>query len=258
MTKGNTRKQLGVNWEAESFRLTTFLPQDGDVGRVESWWEKVVGSEPEEVISRPGLSQLQHTGTLQGQRLILAVQPGRVDWRFQAGIRVDELPERMASVGPFSDALQGFADVTHKWLDVCKSMTRMAFGAILIQQTSNRNSGYRSLAQFLPSVKIDPEGSADFLYQINRPRSYTAEIPDLLINRLTKWSVRRSGFAQIALGTERISSVVSSPVHFAIRLELDINTSADYSTLLPEDKLHEIFEELISFGKEIAEKGDIS
>jgi hypothetical protein len=45
---------------------------------------------------------------------------------------------------------------------------------------------------------------------------------------------------------------------YIVRLELDINTSADFQEELPSDRLNDIFDELAKLGMEIAEKGDIS
>lgn len=258
MSQEIVTNQNNGNWEAESFRVTTFFPQEADVSGMESWWKTVVGNEHEEAISRPGLGQLQHTGTLEGKRLVLGVQPGRVDWSLLDAFQPpDEIPERLLSVGPFPDVLESFGKVAHKWLDVCPSVARLAFGAVLIQSVDDLISGYRLVSRYLPSVKIDPEGSSDFFYQINRPRNYTSNIPDLRINRLTKWSVMRSGMIQVIVGAQGASSIGSGPQRLAVRLELDINTSADYSSELPGDKLHDIFVELINAGKEIAELGDI-
>ena len=50
-----------------------------------------------------------------------------------------------------------------------------------------RELGYRELGRFLPAVRLD-EDSSDFSYQINRPRRSTV-IPELSVNRLSKWSV---------------------------------------------------------------------
>jgi len=41
-------------------------------------------------------------------------------------------------------------------------------------------------------------------------------------------------------------------------MELDINTQEDFKEELPKDKLHAILSEIVNFGKEIAENGDVS
>jgi hypothetical protein len=43
----------------------------------------------------------------------------------------------------------------------------------------------------------------------------------------------------------------------ACTLELDINTDPEHKTPLPSERLPSLFRELVAFGKEIAEKGDI-
>jgi len=62
----------------------------------------------------------------------------------------------------------------------------------------------------------------------------------------------------LQLNPQNISSgpIPLSEVH-ACRLELDINTSADYTGQFASQILPEIFMALIDLGKEIAERGDI-
>src|SRR5436190_1193852 len=68
-------------------------------------------------------------------------------------------------------------------------ITRLAFGAVLAQPTEDRHSGYVQIAKYLPSIRLDVDGSSDFLFQINRPRPSRVGIENLLINRLARWSV---------------------------------------------------------------------
>jgi hypothetical protein len=43
----------------------------------------------------------------------------------------------------------------------------------------------------------------------------------------------------------------------ACRLELDINTAPDFGGVLPADRLEALLKEMVAFGREIAEKGDL-
>ena len=121
----------------------------------------------------------------------------------------------------------------------------------------NRKSGYELIANYLPNVKLDPIGSSDFLYQINRTRNSQLGISDLEINRLSKWSVVKRGLARIDILPEARVSLFPSSETFSCRLELDVNTSGDYKNDIPSEKLADVFHELVDFAKEIALKGDI-
>ncbi|MDP3063830.1 MAG: hypothetical protein Q8O40_11575 [Chloroflexota bacterium] len=46
-------------------------------------------------------------------------------------------------------------------------------------------------------------------------------------------------------------------LRYACRLELDINTPGDYADEIPREGLGKVFEELVTFGVEIAKRGDI-
>jgi len=118
----------------------------------------------------------------------------------------------------------------------------------------DRPSGYRKLGSYLPGIQIDPEGSSDFLYQINRPRKARLNIPSLRINRLSNWSVSR-----IDIGGQFGAQTIELPglEQYACRLELDINTAPDFQEILVREQLRSTFEELVDLGKEIAARGDI-
>ena len=51
-------------------------------------------------------------------------------------------------------------------------------------------------------------------------------------------------------------AIVGTP-QLACRLELDINTSAENTNLIPLEHIRQLFEELVNLGYEIADKGDI-
>ncbi len=120
----------------------------------------------------------------------------------------------------------------------------------------DRPTGYRLLAQYLNNVKIDPDNSSDFHYQINR-RRVSKNIAGLLINRLSKWSVTITKFSQFALGPVIQEFVISNHDHISANLELDINTVPEHQTLIFREQMPTIFMELIELASEIAEQGDV-
>ena len=137
-----------------------------------------------------------------------------------------------------------------------KDLLIYAFGAVLLRPVENRQAGYQQIAAYLPHVQLDPEGASDFLYQINRPRNSNSGIPDLRINRLSKWSIAASMESTFSFGSTSAAHF-PGPRHFACRLELDINTVPDFRDELAREQLPQIFQELVDLGKEIAKAGDI-
>ena len=122
----------------------------------------------------------------------------------------------------------------------------------------DRQSGYVQISNYLPSLAIEPD-SSDLFYQISRPRPSGTEIAGLRINRLSKWSVARLGVFNIQLGPVANLSTevrVNDESH-AINAELDISTDPNSQSDLPTDGLTAVFRELVAFGSEILERGDI-
>lgn len=242
-----------ATWQAESLRVTCFPSSVTDINS-KNWWLDVIGEQPENTIIRAKDGFRQEEGHVNGQKVILGIQPIRTDWLM---VPNDEGGE--TSIGSFQAGLNSFITIMSSWLKISPPLRRLAFGTVLVFPIDSRQLGYELLGNYLPNVKLDPVGSSDFLYQINRPRSSQTAISDLLINRLSKWSVLRRGLVGFELSpTTPMASVVPSSETLACRVELDINTSADYKGDLPSDKLLEIFNELIDLTKEIALEGDIS
>ena len=76
-----TRPSLD-NWQTERLRLTGF-PSPAppiDTSGSSNWWRNVTGEEPERRISHPKRSGQQDEGPLRDGKLILRVEPARIDW----------------------------------------------------------------------------------------------------------------------------------------------------------------------------------
>ncbi len=105
-------------------------------------------------------------------------------------------------------------------------------------------------------VVIDPDGSSDLFYQINRPRPSATPIEGLRINRLTKWSVQIAQRLTVTLGPDGVVARTIGEEQ-ACRLELDINTAPTFSGMLPVEHLEQLLREMIDLGREIAQQGDV-
>lgn len=207
----------------------------------------------------PKRGAVQEEGKFDGGRLILSVQPMRIDWVVSAHIVEGNELETFPTIGPFSESLRTFLVLIERWLqsETAPPVKRIALGAVLLQAVENKHMGYEQIAKYLRTVQIDPSNSSDFLYQINRPRVSASGIVDLKINRLSKWSVSGWRSALLAVTPASVEQAMG-PESFACRLEFDINTAADFVGSLPRDGLSKIVRELANLGQEIARDGDVA
>lgn len=242
-------------WQVETLRMTGF-PSPAAPIAASTWWKDLVGEEPETRVLQPRRGGHQEEGVLDNGKLVLVIQPARVDWLFTVADAHRMEGQSIPAIGLLPQALDTFRQLMLRWfaLETCPSLIRLAFGTVLLQPVEDRPTGYRRLAAYLSSVTLDPEGASDFLYQINRPRESTAGITGLRINRLSKWSVALHELAAFSFAPATVT--MSTPL-VACRLELDINTAPDFQGELARPQLPHVFHELVHLGQEIASEGDI-
>jgi hypothetical protein len=237
----------------ESLRLTAFLAPSVEIGEP-TWWEDLVGSKPETRTSKPNRGELQVAGPIGERTLVLSAQPGRVDWLLTPRFEQGASPETRWA-GRFLDTLGIFDDLMNRWLTNCPALVRLAFGAAVHEPVRDRVAGYLRLARYLPAVQLDPEGSEDFFYQINRPRT-SRVVQGLRINRLSKWVVARFVPIRLTLTKQSIQQQLD-PGEETCRIELDISTDAQQGTELPRDRVINLFQELKEMALELARQGDV-
>jgi len=243
-------------WYADNLRLTAF-PSPSSQFNVAGQWEQVVGHAPDSQTIQPARGIVEETGKFNDGQLQLTAQPVRIDWNYVIGNFSDPGLPPSNIEAPFVVALGSFLQVAERWLPVGPSLRRLAFGAVLLRPVSDRVAGYQGLIPYLQEyVRISPERSSDFSYQINRPRRFDDELK-IKINRLSKWSVGQAQVAQFALTPGTTPYVSVGQATTSIRLELDINTDAEFQGDLPPQRLPELFRELVNQGNEIAERGDV-
>ena len=256
MTQKNNVTPEIAQWQVESLRLTTFhIPSTVSTDSTD-WWESVIGDKPEQVVTRPRGNMVQQSGLFEGKQLALIIRVDRADWMLRGNIAPQGEPTQgPPTLGTLPNVLGSFRKVAEKWLTVCPDLTRLAFGAALVETVADLTLAYQKLSQMLPNVKIGEADSPDFLYQINRPR-VSKSLTMIRINRLSKWSVMQGGALSIAIGQGTVPTFASELL-LACRLELDINTSQEPSSIIPQNQTRELFSELVDLGSEIADNGDI-
>lgn len=250
-----------VSWMVQLLRISAFPVAGVSVAEPTSWWEATIGSPPDSVTNKPKEGLVELRGKIdETSQLVLVRQPDRIDWQLLP-IELPELLLDYPKIDKFETTLPKFIEIVNRWLDQdCPEFQRLAFGAILVNEVSDRISGYNEIAKFLPVVKIDAKGSSDFSYTINRPRTSNLKIANLTINRLSKWGVGILKMIKLPVAPQEDGKLVMRAAAiketYLCRLELDINTDVNM-VKLPREQMKEIFTELVNLAKEIAEKGDV-
>lgn len=253
----NFSRTFSQEWRVETLRMTGFPKEVIKEPEHYQWWFALTGESPENRTQNPRKATLHEEGPFKNGKLILEVQPIRLDL-----LRTAHISELVESTGIptldlFSNIIGDFEQLTTKLfnLEPFPPLQRIALGAILVNPVKDRKEGYKKLADFL-RFPIDADNSSDLFYQINRPRLFDLPSEKIAINRLSKWSV--AGYEMLALQVmpELRSFSSSSPLH-AIRLEVDISTTQHFAGSFNKEALPVLFKELIDYAIEISEKGDI-
>jgi hypothetical protein len=247
------------DWMVEGFRATIFH-NDFHVNAqdVAEIWERVARGQPEQVSSRPREGLILAEGPYDDYNLICRFRLDRVDWNLEPVPPLPNVPvEGFPTIGPLLDRLPSLLAVATNLLRECPDVARLAFGSVLALNVADLADGYSALNTLLPRVELDPTGSSDFFYQINRRRISTS-MAAIAINRLSKWSVMQGSSVGISLTPNTGPQFLPGRDQFACRLELDINTAGPLPNTFDGEQAVELFQELMNLGKEIAERGDIA
>jgi len=246
------------NWTAESVRFTAFPTGPLELSSATEWWHSIIGRAPEALTVRQGAA-VEAVGPIDRGNLGLvfsAFGELRLDLILSPPVPVK--PE-FQSLGEAKDAVEALSDVVEKWFQLGIPTRRLALGGVVHSDAASVTDGYNGLSELLPAVKLDSEGSSEFLYQINRPRpSHTAEVA---INRLSKWAVAARhhltfSFALSGQATVPGSMALATPSAMSIRLEFDINTSPTHTGAFSPDVLEPLLRELVTLAEEVWSKGD--
>ena len=244
-------------WQAEAFRLTAF-PLTPRPFNTEAWWTATIGSQPEVRLSQPRVGVQVEEAAHGGGKLSLVVDADRLHWGLVAADGGTSTNVEVPSLGPFEETIGDFRALGERWfLDGSyPGSSRLAFGATLSIPVRDRTSGLVVMRSFLHSVNIDTEGMSDFAYQVNRPRKSSTGIPNLEINRLSKWAVVTREQKAIRITAVGVEESGSQPTTACI-VEMDINTAPRSELKLASQESVLVFQELLNFAIEISRAGDI-
>lgn len=239
-------------WSIESLRLTTFHAAPLGPETVD-WWKVVAGTEPDTSESKRATSERTEIGSFAGGQLVLHIALGRCDWHLVSPIIIES---PTTSLGSVDEAIGLFPIGAFDLIRSRSDVLRIAFGTVAFLQAEGRRDGYSQLQAYLPSVKLDPEGSSDFLYQINRSRQTTLESGrQIIANRVSKWSVR-----MISLTTGLESGPPGASAHISIArpsVEIDVNSAGYAENAYTENELKELYGAAREMTAEILRDGDV-
>lgn len=237
-------------WLVSGARLTVFVTADANISS--TLWSEVVGAEPEHSSVQRTVATTLDMGPFADGLLRLQTQPMRLDWNYdasQVGARSADPPH----FGSFPTAVSPFLELMRQWIrrPSFPPTTRIALGLVLIRPTSTRETGYAELAQYIDGVPTSSDAT-EFQYQINRPRP-SRVLPDLLINRLSRWSV--ANYVSLTFDPT-VQQHLIPPQRLHVRLELDISTAAGRADSIPADRIPNLLEDLLNGAREISENGN--
>jgi hypothetical protein len=253
---GNTVDGQLAAWQTQTLRLTAFPSPSVQIIQP-TWWHDLMGEEPENRSLQPRKGGLREEGPFADGNLILGVAPTRIDWFYTPTVDEKQVSEGFLTISPLHDAIGVFAPLMNRWfeLETCPTVRRLAFGGVILQPVQDRQTGYQRIMQYLPLAQMDIDNSSDFSYQINRKRN-SRVIPDLSINRLSRWSVVAHQDIEMPI-PPALTHQPLGPIYHACQLELDINTVPEFPGEFERGQLSSIFQELIDWAVEIAREGDI-
>lgn len=244
-------------WKVESLRCTAFPVQDANFD-LSNWWTEIIGEQPEQVTTKAIEGTYNAQGSRLGGILQLSVQPFRIQWTLGPNPPDDQGESwQIPNVGGI-DRITEFLEVIKSWLEVAPNLSRLAFGAVLLDIVDDRRAGYDQLDKLLPTVEVDSSAMSDFLYQVNRRRSSGA-VEGVRINRLSKWSVAAVSpmTIQIQGDQQMVQKFVGKPIS-AVRLEVDINNVPNPEHHFDNESSIKMFDELATMGLEISTSGDVT
>jgi len=248
----------GPRWTVESLRLS-FFTMEPMVGGPRTWWQEIVGEEPERRTALPRQLSWQDAGSfsieeIHDAELTLHLEPGRVDWRLgPSASRQLSLATGETAIGHLDKAPSTFIHQFSKWLSECPPVKRLAFGSVLSYPVASREEGYQTFSSLLP-INLGGDVS-DFLYRINRRRENIGPGSQYLVNRLSTWAVVQVQEIALSLPATVPQATIQGT---ACRLELDINTAPERNPpSIPNEDLLPLLETFLELGKEIAIRGDI-
>jgi len=238
------------SWQVLSLRTTAFYNPDEKVDPTRLWFE-IMESPPDTELRKPKEGIVHLEGPSENGKQSITTALGRTDFRLEGG----EGGGNPSPLGSPEEVFPGFTRLSKSLLGSVSfpPASRLAFGTVMDLPVEDKDEGYRQLSAYLP-FRIDASNSSDFFYRINRPR-LSGTKNGLTVNRVSGWSLRIIRKTQLTLSPtgHLAASAKSTGPEYACRVELDINTDAEFNGRVDEAT----FDELVVLAKEIYARGDV-
>ena len=241
-------------WDSVNARFTLFPTEPTDTSSVATWWDDTFGVRPETATAAPREGKASQSGVIPigGTEIPvqLSIEPLRIDWKL-----LEHGPEAAFEAGGLpnpSVVYDTFAEIIKRWLPGAPPVRRIALALGLVHRTTNPDER-PPLIEAFTGIPLVGEVS-DFLFQLNRPRQSTA-VPDLRLNRVTKWSTLDVQKIVLAIGAQRVDQVPALSLGHALRLDLEVNTDARREDPLDVKSIPDLYSEFVMLASEICEIG---
>ena len=248
------KQQTDTGWQAQVLRLTAFLATPLDPGIVAEIWHLAAGAAPETDDNRPREGIRRQAGPFSDWQLEIVIAQGRVDWILSPRARADAPPALYFA--SLERAMTPFRAEAKKWLAIgSPSILRLAVGAVLLMPMPDRKAAYKKLNELLSSVQVDPAHASELLYQINW-RRLSGVVPNLQLNRLTKWNALVVRVFSFPLSQAVLQSSPTTGEQFCA-LECDHSTVADRTEAFTTKQADDLLQELCDLVEDNACKGEV-
>ena len=218
-----------------------------------------MGSDPEIDDNRPREGIRRQGGPFEDWYLETMIAPARIDWVLAPKVDPQASDQPLLYHGSLDKAMGDFTAAGHKWLAAgSPSIYRLGVGAVLLMPVASTKAAYQKLGDMLAVVRVDPDHSLDFFYQINWPHASTV-VRQVTLNRLTRWSALgvRSVNLQIDDNKASVQSSLPDDRHYC-RLECDHNTQARQTEPFAPTDIRKLFQELCGMVEENAKQGEVT
>ena len=244
-----------AEWQAQQLRLTVF-PTLNASHRTPDWWQRITGTEPSESTTDRKRNFSLISGEFGGGSLTLNLASERIDWHLTATDEHLDPSIGIGEIGPMIESLDLFSTLAERWLteEDIPDVSRLAFGAVLLHLEADLTEAYKRLPDYVP-IAVEPDWR-DFLFQVNvRENLRNSEYGFNYLNRLSRWSVAGQSIGRVTIGAQGISATGIGTPQFVLRLELDINSPAEFTGTIPRPQLVRLYQESIAAVRAIASDG---